>query len=463
MILSVLARDPEFAKKVRPHLKTDYFNDDSDRAVYQLVEKFYQTYSSPPPRDSLVIELDNLSGLNETVYAEAAKKVKGLYSNDFEYSKEWLTTETEKFCRDRAIYNAIMQSVKIINGDTKLSAGAIPDMLSKALSVGFDAHVGHDYFDDAESRYEFYNKKEERIKTGIYMLDKVTGGGLPRKTISVLMANSGGGKSAVKCSIAADMLRNGVDVLYITMELSEERIAERIDANLMNIPIGELKTMPEKMFRGKIDALKSKTTGKLVIKEYPTRAASVDNFNALLEELKTKKGFSPSVVIVDYLQIVASSSVRGGNVNTYQEQKSISEELRGFAVKHNIVLLTSVQTNRSGYNVSDMDEASISDSIAIVFTADLIVGIIRPDDLKEQNQVLFKQIKNRFGDPSQFQKFLCGMDTSRMKVYDLENGADQANRFKSKKEKDKEADPAIAAPTKKVVATVDSMQDWDFD
>lgn len=275
--------------------------------------------------------------------------------------------------------------------------------------------------------------------------------------------NSGGGKSAVKCSIAADMLRNGVDVLYITLELAEERIAERIDANLLNIPIGELKTMPEKMFKSKIDSLKTKTTGKLVIKEYPTRAATVDNFNALLEELKAKKGFIPSVVIVDYLQIVASSSVRGGNVNTYQEQKSVAEELRGFAVKHNLALLTSVQTNRSGYNVSDMDEASISDSIAIVFTADLIVGIIRPDDLKEQNQVLFKQIKNRFGDPSQFQKFLCGMDTSRMKVYDLENGTEQANRFKSRKEKDREAEPTPEAPTKKVVATVDALQDWDFD
>lgn len=398
--------------------------------------------------------------MNETVYTEAAKKVKNIYADVYEYSKEWLVQESEKFCRDRAIYNAIMNSVKIINGESKLKEGAIPDLLSKALSVGFDTHVGHDYFDDAENRFEFYNKKEERVKSGIHMLDKVTGGGFPLKTMSVLMASSGGGKSAVKCSIAADMLRNGIDVLYITMELAEERIAERIDANLMNIPIGELKSIPDKLFKSKIHALKNKTNGKLVIKEYPTSAASVDNFNALLEELKAKKGFVPKVVFIDYLQIVASSVARGSNVNTYQQQKSVAEELRGFAVKHNIALITSVQTNRSGYNVSDMDETTISDSIAIVYTADLIIGIIRTDELKEQQHVLFKQIKNRFGDPTYFQKFLCGMDTSRMKVFDLDNnGGDQVDRFKSKKEKASDSQPEITKPstTKKV-----STNDWDF-
>jgi archaellum biogenesis ATPase FlaH len=455
----VLAKDPDFAKKVRPHLKNEYFGDDSDKVVYNLIEKFYIGYSAPPPKDSLLIELENLDGLNETVYSESLKKVNALYTSVYDYSKEWLISESEKFCRDRAIYNAIMHSVKIINGESKLKEGAIPDLLSKALSVGFDAHVGHDYFENAEDRYEFYNKKEERIKSGIYMLDKVTGGGFPLKTMTVLMASSGGGKSAVKCSIAADMIRNGVDVLYITMELAEERIAERIDANLMNIPISELRTIPEKMFKNKIDLIKNKTNGKLVIKEYPTSSATVDNFNALLEELKAKKGFVPKVVFVDYLQIVASASAKGSNVNTYQQQKSVAEELRGFAVKHNIALVTSVQTNRSGYNVSDMDETTISDSIAIVYTADLIVGIIRTDELKEQNQVLFKQIKNRFGDPSYFQKFLCGMDTSRMKVFDLENGEASADRFKSKKEKKADAEPEIAKPnsTKKV-----SVSDWDF-
>ena len=456
MILSVLTKDPEFAKKVRPHLKSEYFNSDSDKLVYQVLENFYTKYSTAPPKDSLLIDLESVENINENVYTDSVKVAKAIYESDFEYNHDWLIAETEKFCRDRAIFNAIMQSVKIINGEVKnKTESAIPDMLSKALSVGFDVQVGHDYFDDADARFEFYHKKEVRFKTGITLLNKITGGGFPTKSLILLMASSGGGKSAVKCSLAADMIRDGKNVLYITMELAEERVAERIDANLMNLPIAEIRTMPEKLFKDKINSLKSKSYGKLVIKEYPTGSATVDHFNALLEELKTKRGFVPDVVFVDYLQIVASATHRGNSsMNTYQMQKYVAEELRGFAVKHNVPVISSVQTNRSGYNVSDIDETSIADSAGIIFTADMILGVIRPEDLKEQGQVMFKQIKNRFGDPSMYQKFICGMDTSRMRVFDIDIA----------QPRDMNSQPSQSeAPTpKKGGSNKPKATDWDF-
>lgn len=456
MILSVLTKDQEYAKKVRPHLKKEYFNSDSDALVYQVLENFYTKYSAPPPKDSLLIDLESVENVNENVYTDSVRSATALYDANLEYNHDWILAETEKFCRDRAIFNAIMQSVKIINGEVKnKTESIIPDLLAKALAVGFDVQVGHDYFDDADARFDFYHKKEVRFKTGITLLNKITGGGFPTKTLNLFMSHSGGGKSAVKCSLASDMIRDGKNVLYITLELAEERVAERIDANLMNLPIAEIRTLPEKLFKDKISTLKSKSYGKLVIKEYPTGSATVDHFNALLEELKTKRGFVPDVVFIDYLQIVASATHRGNSsMNTYQMQKYVAEELRGFAVRHNVPVISSVQTNRSGYNVSDIDETSISDSAAIVMTADFICGIIRTEELKEQGQVMFRQIKNRFGDPSFYQKFICGMDTSRMKVFDVDIA----------QPKDLSTPTQDQSPTpKKGSSSKPKIEGWDFD
>lgn len=461
LILNVLVKDEEFARKVRPHLKQEYFQDEGDKTVYSLIEGFFEKYGKAPPKDSILIDLSNVEKLSEDAFSEAKKTISGIYDDDYEYNQEWLIENAEKFCRDRAIYLAIMKSVKIINGEGKESPSAIPDMLSKALSVGFDANVGHNYFIDAEARHDFYNKKETRIPTGIGMIDKVTGGGFPTKTLICFMSPSGGGKSVVKCAVAANMLRDGVDCLYITMELAEERISQRIDANLLNIPLGELTTIPKAMFVSKINSIKSKTAGQLVIKEYPTGEATVDHFNALMDELDKKLGFKPKVVFVDYLQIVASARYRSNNnMNTYQMQKYVAEELRAFAVKHDVTVITSVQTNRSGYNVSDVDESNIADSAGIIMTADFLMAIIRTDEMKEQNQVMFKQLKNRFGDTMYFQKFMCGMDTSRMKVFDLENPINAVSRKSDEKAQSQIKKPATTAV---VSGAGGGLSDWDFD
>ena len=465
IVLHTLTKDREYAKKVRPHLDARYFGDGVEKVAYELIEEFYAKYGVPPPRDAILIELENLERLPEKIHDTAIGYIGELYSCESDVHPEWLLTETEKFCRDSAIHNAIMDSVKIINGESKEPPGAIPSKLSDALGICFDVQVGHDYFDDISARYDGYHEKNVRFPTRLEILNKVTDGGLPTKSLCVLLAQSGGGKSAVKCSLAADWIRDGHDVLYITMELSEQRVAERIDANLLNIPISDLKTLSREQYTTKMQALKAKSQGRFFVKEYPTGSATVDHFNALMEELAQKKGFKPKIVIVDYLQICSSARFRGNSsMNTYQLQKYVSEELRGFAVKHDCLLLTSIQTNRSGFNVSDFDESSIADSAGILFTADFLLGIIRTDELKENRQVLFKQIKNRFGDPSYYQKFLCGMDTSRMKVYDIEEtittaqkpALGQANPSAPQFVPD---DMKSMAPTKKKSAKLD---DWDF-
>lgn len=423
LILNILTKDHEYTKKVQPHLKPEYFHKRTEKTVYSLIDSFYSKYSRLPPKDVMLIELDSIEGLSGDEYSDCKKVISESFDDEYRYDLEWLVNETEKFCKDKSVYNAVMQAVKIINGDdNKFTENQIPTILQDALAVSFDKNVGHDYFDNAEDRYDFYHQSENKIKTSIELLNKVTNQGITRKALAIFMGSSGSGKSAVKCSLAADYLSQGYNVLYITLELAEERIAERIDANLFNIPIHEMKNLSKNVFVNKVSKLKEKTHGKLVIKEYPTSSASVANFRVLFDELKNKKGFVPDILIVDYLGICNSAKYKSnGSVNTYTVQKSVAEELRAFAVEQNLLCVTSVQTNRSGYNNADFELDSISDSAGIIMTADLMFGIIRTDELTALNQIVLKQLKNRFGDPNYYKKFVVGLDFSRMKMYNVEN------------------------------------------
>ena len=423
LILNILTKNEEYTKKVQPHLKPEYFHKRVEKTVYQLIDSFYTKYSRLPPKDVLMIELDSVEGLSGDEYTECKKTLSEVFDDEYRYDLEWLVNETETFCKDKSVYNAVMQAVKIINGDdNKFNENQIPSILQDALAVSFDKNVGHDYFDNAKDRFDFYHKSEAKIACSIDILNKILGGGCPKKSIFVIMAPTGGGKSAVKCALAADYLSQGYNVLYVTLELAEERIAERIDANLFNIPIQEMKNLSERVFIDKVSRIKEKTHGKLVIKEYPTASASVANFRVLIDELKNKKGFVPDVFIVDYLGICNSAKYKStGNVNTYTIQKSVAEELRGFAVENDMLCITSVQTNRTGFNNSDFDMDSISDSSGIIMAADVMLGVIRTDDLTALNQIILKQLKNRFGDPNYYKKFVVGMDFSRMKMYNVEN------------------------------------------
>jgi KaiC/GvpD/RAD55 family RecA-like ATPase len=426
LILNILTKNEEYTKKVQPHLKPEYFHKRTEKTVYGLIDSFYVKYNRLPPKDVMMIELDSIEGLSGDEYTDCKKVISESFDDEYRYDLEWLVNETETFCKDKSVYNAVMQAVKIINGDdNKFTENQIPSILQDALAVSFDKNVGHDYFDNAESRYDFYHQSEQTILTSIDLLNKVAK--IPRKSLVIFMGSSGSGKSAVKCSLAADYLSQGYNVLYITLELAEERIAERIDANLFNIPLHEMKNLSKNVFVNKVNRLKEKTHGKLVIKEYPTSTASVANFRVLLDELKNKKSFVPDVLIVDYLGICSSSKYKtNGNVNSYTIQKSVAEELRAFAVEHDLLCITSVQTNRSGYNNADFELDSISDSAGIIMTADIMFGIIRTDELTALNQIVLKQLKNRFGDPNYYKKFVVGLDFSRMKMYNVENAGQTA-------------------------------------
>ena len=451
LILSGLVHDIEFLRKVSPHLNAEYFSNRPEQVVFQLFDGFIKKYSKPPAKDSMLVEFEELIGLSDDEFKEGKSILKNAFAESYEYEPEWLFEQTEKFCRDKALLNAIMASVAIISGDDKKqSEGIIPKLLSDALAVSFDKNVGHDYFENAIERLEFYNLKEKRIKTDIELLNKITGGGLPRKTLNLLLGASGSGKSAVKCALGADYLKQGYNVLYITMELAEERIAERIDANLMNIQLQEVREIPEASFHSKIEKLKSKTNGQLIIKEYPTGVGSVTHFESLLDELKLKKNFTPDVVIVDYLGITASARYKNAaGVNSYTYQKSVAEELRGFAVKNDLLLWSSIQTNRQGTSNSDFDESAIADSMGTMMTADVLLAIIRTEELNERQQLILKQLKNRFGDLSYYRKFVVGFDFSRMKMYNIE----AQGQIKSTE---------TAEPVNRVAPTSNKKFDFDF-
>lgn len=423
-VLSNLVLNEEYCRKVFPYIKEDYFDDSGFRKIFSTFQEYMEKYKEPPSLEALKISLDKRKDLNESAYKEIMESVDGL-SVDKDTNSEWLVAETEKFCQDKDLVNSIRKAILIIDGqDKENDKGSIPKILSDSLGISFDSSVGHDFLEDFEGRFEYYRRKEERIPFDIEILNSITKGGLPRKSMTVLLATTGGGKSLAKCHIAASSLMFGRNVLYITMELAEEEVARRIDANIMDITLDEVKEVPLDVFEKRMSRYKSKTPGKLVIKEYPTGSAHVGHFRHLLNELRMKKNFIPDIICVDYLNICASSRVKGAAAaNSYTLVKSIAEEVRGLAMEYNCAIVTSSQFNRSGYDNSDVDLTNTSESMGITHTADAIFGLITNEELEALGQIMIKQLKNRWGDLGYYRRFVIGIDRSRMKLYNLEDGA----------------------------------------
>jgi replicative DNA helicase len=423
-ILSNLVLNADYYRKVFPFIKEDYFEENSIKKVFSTYSEYVEKYKEPPSVEALKISLDKRKDLNETSYKDVMELV-GEITVDENTNHEWLVEETERFCQDKDLYNAIRRSILILDGqDKEYDKGSIPKLLSDSLGISFDSSVGHDFLEDFEDRFEYYHRKEERLPFDIELMNKVTKGGLPRKSMTVLLATTGGGKSLCKCHIAASSLMFGKNVLYITMELAEEEVARRIDANIMDVTLDEVKDLPLKTFTARMDRYKKKTTGKLVIKEYPTGSAHVGHFRHLLNELRMKKNFAPDVILVDYLNICASSRVKGAAAaNSYTLVKSIAEEVRGLAMEFNCAVITSSQFNRGAYDSSDVELSNTSESMGITHTADAIFALITSEDLDARGQLMIKQLKNRWGDLSYYKRFVVGIDRSRMKLYDLEDNA----------------------------------------
>ena len=425
-ILKNLITSEEFTRKVLPFIQTDYFSSNKEKILFNQISDFVNKFKNLPTYESLVIEVSNSKNLTDG----DVKDVLGLLEEVHDNIKEptdvnWLTEQTEKFCQDKAIYNAIMESVHILDDKSGTKAkGEIPKLLSTALGVTFDTHIGHDYILDSDSRYDFYHKQESRIPFDIDMFNKITKGGIPNKTLSICLAGTGVGKSMFMCHMAASCLSQGHNVLYITMEMAEERIAERIDANLLNVTMQELHSMTKKEYDRKFDSLRSKTHGKLIIKEYPTASASALHFRSLLNELHLKKNFQPQIIFIDYLNICSSARIKpGANVNSYSYIKAIAEELRGLAVEFNLPIVSATQTTRSGFTNSDPGLEDTSESFGLPATADFMFALISTEELEQLNQIMVKQLKNRFGDPNHFKRFVVGVDRAKMKLYDAEQSA----------------------------------------
>jgi replicative DNA helicase len=423
VILQNLVTDDEYMRKVIPFLKRDYFLENSDRLIFDRIKAFIDEYNTPPNKDALIVALQNDKTLNEEQYKEVAGIIQEL--NPTEHNKDWLYKETEKFCKDKAIYNAILNSIAIIDGrDAAKTQDGIPQLLQDALGVCFDNNVGHDYIENADSRYEFYHRVESRTPFDLEYFNKITNGGLPNKTLNVVLAGTGVGKSLFMCHVAASTLAQGKNVLYITLEMAEERIAERIDANLMNITLDQLKDLPKAIFDNRIEKIRNKTEGRLIIKEYPTAGAHTGHFKALLNELQLKKQFKPAMIIIDYLNICSSSRFKSGsNINSYTLIKSIAEELRGLAVEEDLPILSATQTTRSGYGNTDVELTDTSESFGLPATVDFMFALISTEELEQTNQIMVKQLKNRYNDPTANKRFMIGVDRSKMKLYDLEQSA----------------------------------------
>ena len=425
-ILKNLIQSEEFARKCVPFIKSDYFTDPEERVVFQEITKYFESYTKNPTVEALLINLDNSSNLSDTVLKNAKGIVAKVKTDTEETPQDWLVTETEQWCKDRAVYIAVMDSIEVLDKKSQRSTGEIPELLKDALSVSFDTNIGHDVLEDAEARFEFYNMEEEKIPFDLEYFNKITKGGLPNKTLNICLAGTGVGKSLFMCHQAASCLMMNKNVLYITMEMSEERIAERIDANIMNIPMKDIPEMNKKLYDKKIDKLKSKTKGKLIVKEYPTASAHVGHFRHLLQELDIKKDFQPDIIFVDYLNICSSARVKpGSGANSYTLVKSIAEELRGLAVEFDVPLVSATQTTRSGYGSTDIGLEDTSESFGLPATADLMFALITSDELEELDQLVVKQLKNRYNDPTIFKRFIIGIDRSRMKLYDCEQDAQE--------------------------------------
>lgn len=425
-ILSNLVFNEEFARKTIPFLKHDYFSDHTERTVFDLVDSYVKKYNTFPSKEALTIDASHRDNMNDEQFKSCTSYIDNL-SADGDTQIEWLVDQTEKFCQEKAVYNAVMQSIKILdNKDNTQGKGSIPQILSDALAVSFDTSIGHDFLDDYVPRYEFYHLKEKRIPFDLDYMNKITKGGLPNKTLNIALAGTGVGKSLFMCHCAAGNLTKGSNVLYITMEMAEERIAERIDANLLNTPIDELELLPRDVYEKKIEKLRDKTTGKLIIKEYPTASAGSANFRHLLNELKIKRNFVPDIIYIDYLNICTSSRIKfGANVNSYTYIKAIAEELRGLAVEFNVPIVSATQTTRSGYASSDVDLTDTSESFGLPATADFMFALISTEQLQDLNQIMVKQLKNRYNDPTAFRKFVVGVDRSKMRLYDVEQSGQE--------------------------------------
>jgi replicative DNA helicase len=424
-ILKNLIYNEVYTRKVLPFIKPDYFSDNTERIVFKEIFDFVNKYKNLPTHESLVINFTESKTLTEPQVRESIELLKEIHSSKDEKSEgQWLIEQTEKFCQDKAIYNAIMESVGILDDDGKRSKGEIPQLLSDALGVTFDNNIGHDYINDSDSRYDSYHKVESRIRFDLDLFNKITKGGLPVKTLNIALAGTGVGKSLFMCHVAAGCLSQGHNVLYITMEMAEEKIAERIDANLLNIDLDELRTITKEDYNRKFSALKNKTQGKLIIKEYPTASASSLHFRALLNDLALKKSFKPDIIFIDYLNICCSSRIKpGANVNSYSYIKAIAEELRGLAVENNLPIVSATQTTRSGFSNSDPGLEDTSESFGLPATADFMFALVTNEELEQLNQVLVKQLKNRYGDPNLYKRFVLGIDRSKMRLYDVEESA----------------------------------------
>ena len=421
VILRNILTDDEYTRKVLPFIKPEYF-EGIYRILFRETAKFVTKYNKLPTAEAFKIELDASDRLNGENYTVAMDLIPQLFAVE-ETDSEWLIQNTEKWCQDRAIYNAVMESISIIDGKHEtMTKGALPDLLSKALGVAFDTNVGHDYIDNVEDRWDFYNKQEERIPFDLEHFNTITKGGVPNKTLNIALAGTGVGKSLFMCHVASSALTDGKNVLYITMEMAEERIAERIDANLLNVPIDQLDTMPKTMFTEKVKQLSSKTSGKLIIKEYPTGSAHAGHFRALLNELKLKRQFEPDIIFIDYLNICASSRMKGmgGAINSYNYIKAIAEELRGLAVEFDVPIFSATQTTRSGYSNSDVGLEDTSESFGLPATADLMFALISTEELQQLGQIMVKQLKNRYNDPTQNKRFVVGVDRSKMRLFDVD-------------------------------------------
>ena len=418
-ILRNLLTNEQYMRKVLPFVKPDYF-EGVYRVLYKEIGKFVGKYNKLPTLEAFKIELDKADKINEEQYAHALEIIPNIFHSE-KVNDQWLLDTTEKWCQDRAIYNAIMESISIIDGKHQdLTKNALPDLLQKALAVSFDTNIGHDYVENVEQRYDFYHEQEERIPFDLEYFNKITKGGLPNKTLNIVLAGTGVGKSLFMCHVAANALIQGRNALYITMEMAEERIAERIDANLLNIPIDQLEYMPKPIMMTKVGEIANKTNGKLIIKEYPTGQANTSHFRALLNELKLKKNFIPDIIFIDYLNICASARMKGmgGAINSYSYIKAIAEEIRGLAVEFNVPIMSATQTTRSGFGSSDPGLEDTSESFGLPATADLMFALVSNDELAAQNQILVKQLKNRYNDPNMHKRFVISVDRSKMKLSD---------------------------------------------
>ena len=442
-ILTNLFYNENYTRKALPFIKSHYFSKKDERELYAEVEKFVLKYKNLPTKEAILIELNNRKDLNEEEY----KGIKDLV-NSITYEEvdlQWLLDTTEKFCKDRAVHNAVLDGIKILdNKDKTRTPEAIPSILADALAVSFDNHIGHDYIEDAKARFDWYHTKEKKYPFDLSFFNRITKGGVPSKTLNIALAGTGVGKSLFMCHVASSFLTQGQNVLYITLEMAEERIAERIDANLFDVTIDDLHVMPKELYDNKLTKLEGKTKGKLIIKEYPTASAHAGHFRSLLNELALKKSFKPQVIFIDYLNICASSRFKGGNISSYFYIKAIAEELRGLAVEFDVPIFSATQTTRTGYVSTDIGLEDTSESFGLPATADFMFALMSNEELESLGQMKVKQLKNRYNDPAMNRSFIVGIDRSKMRLYDVENAAQNIVDSNQTKEKENYPTPEQA-------------------